>query len=48
MISGAKALFFAIACCVAGTTSAADSPGWDIKRLMNELGQVKSAKGRFV
>ena len=27
---------------------AADSAGWDIKRLMQDLGQVKTAKGRFV
>ena len=38
----------AIACSVAGTTAAADSPGWDVKRLMHDLGQVKSANGRFI
>lgn len=27
---------------------AGDSAGWDIKRLMQELGQVKAAQGRFV
>lgn len=27
---------------------AGDSAGWDIKRLMQDLGQVKTAKGRFV
>jgi hypothetical protein len=48
MISGAKALLLAIACCVATTAAAADSPGWDIKRLMQGLGEVKTAKGRFV
>jgi hypothetical protein len=47
MISGAKALLL-IACCVAFTGAAADSPGWDIKRLMHDLGEVKTAKGRFV
>jgi hypothetical protein len=48
MISGARALLLAIACCVAGTAAAADPPGWDIKRLMHDLGEVKTAKGRFV
>lgn len=35
-------------CCVPVTTGAADGTGWDIRRLMQELGQVKTAKGRFV
>ena len=47
MISGVKALLL-IACCVAGTAAAADSSGWDIKRLMHDLGEVKTAKGRFI
>ncbi len=47
MISGVKALLL-IACWVAGTAAAADSSGWDIKRLMHDLGEVKTAKGRFI
>lgn len=47
MISGVKALLL-IACCVAGTAAAADSSGWDIKRLMHDLGEVKTSKGRFI
>jgi hypothetical protein len=42
------ALVLAMASCLAGAAEAADSPGWDLKRLMHDLGEVKTAKGRFV
>jgi hypothetical protein len=43
MISGARLLLLLL---VAASSSAAG--GWDLERLMQELGQVKVAKGRFV
>jgi len=43
MISGARLLLLLL---VATSSSAAD--GWDITRLMQDLAQVKIAKGRFV
>jgi len=43
-------LLFAAGVCSSAAVSAeaGDPAGWDIKRLMQELGQVKTAKGRFV
>lgn len=43
-------LLFAAGVCssAAVAADAGDSAGWDIKRLMQDLGQVKTAKGRFV
>jgi hypothetical protein len=43
-------LLFAAGVCSSAAVSAeaGDAAGWDIKRLMQELGQVKTAKGRFV
>ena len=42
-------LFTAGVCSSAAVAAeAGDSAGWDIKRLMQDLGQVKTAKGRFV
>jgi hypothetical protein len=42
-------LFAAGVCsCAAIAAEAGDAAGWDIKRLMQELAQVKTAKGRFV
>jgi len=43
-------LLFAAGVCssAAVAAEAGDVAGWDIKRLMQELGQVKTAKGRFV
>jgi len=43
-------LLFAAGVCssAAVAAEAGDSAGWDIKRLMQDLGQVKIAKGRFV
>jgi hypothetical protein len=43
MISGARLLLLLL---VATSSSAAD--GWDVTRLMQDLAQVKIAKGRFV
>lgn len=45
-------LLFAAGVCSSAAAAAAaeagDAAGWDIKRLMQELGQVKTAQGRFV
>ena len=43
-------LLFAAGVCSSAAVAAetGDVAGWDIKRLMQELGQVKTAKGRFV
>ena len=43
-------LLFAVGVCSSAAVAAApgDAAGWDIKRLMQELAQVKTAKGRFV
>jgi hypothetical protein len=41
-------LLLTAGCCVPAASGAVDAAGWDIKRLMQELGQVKIAKGRFV
>jgi hypothetical protein len=43
-------LLFAAGVCssAAVAAEARDAAGWDIKRLMRELGQVKTAQGRFV
>lgn len=43
-------LLFAAGVCssAAVAAEAGDSAGWDIKRLMQDLGQVTTAKGRFV
>ena len=45
MISGASRLAALLLTLVAAPAAAAD---WDLKRLMQDLGQVKSAQGRFV
>jgi len=43
-------LLFAAGVCSSSAVAAeaGDAAGWDIRRLMQELGQVKTAKGRFV
>lgn len=43
-------LLFAAGVCssAASATESGDAAGWDIKRLMQELGQVKTANARFV
>jgi len=33
---------------MSGTAASADSPAWDVARLMQELGKVKTSKARFV
>jgi hypothetical protein len=50
MISGVRALAWlagAAAICMATAAQAADAQ-WDLKRLMQDLAEVKTAKGRFV